>query len=377
MKITTLNKIHKSGTDFLKAKGCSINESDNPEMILVRSEKIDPNQLPKDLLVIARAGVGVNNIPIEQLTKIGVPVLNTPGANASAVRDIVFGSMICYMRNLLSATQAISKDNISKIEDIKKSYQGMELIGKTMLVIGLGAIGKLVAKTGIGFGINVVAYDPFISFEESKYCHKYGIRMIKDLTLATSIADIITIHVPLNSETKNIINFRLLSKCTHKPLILNFSRAEIAESSAVMKAIHLELISGYITDFPTPEIIGSKKTLCLPHIGATTIETEEQCSIIAARNAWEYLAFGSITSSVNFPSMHLGQPDGHRICLVHADLPNMLGEITGIIGKKDINIDQLNNAARAGLAYTIIDIRDKININLFEQIPGMIKCRLI
>lgn len=377
MQVKTLNKINSKGIAYLTQRGCEINTGKQPNLILVRSSEISANDLADELLVIARAGVGVNNIPIAELTKLGVPVLNTPGANATAVRDLVFGSLICFMRQLLPAVSNIDKTNIEKVEDIKKNYVGRELIGKTLFIIGLGAIGKLVAKTATGFGISVVAYDPFIKPAEINYCNNYGIKVVTDIAQGIKLADMVSVHIPFNKQTKDFINLPLLQFAQNRPIILNFSRAGIVDVAAITQALDDNLIAGYITDFPVVELLNKPNTLLLPHIGATTFETEEQCALVAAKNAWEYLRYGSITSSVNFPSMHLGPNINSRICCIHHDSPNILAEITGIIGSNDINIDALHNSARAGLAYTVIDIPKKIDLAKISKIGGMIRCRQI
>ena len=373
--VKTLNKIHKAGLEFLKERNCLINQSEQPELILVRSEKIELKAIPQSLQVIARAGAGVNNIPVAELTKIGIPVINTPGANATAVRDIVFGSLICLQRNLIPANQAVTLTNYDQVEQIKSQFSGNELINKTMLVIGLGAIGELVAKTAIGFGMHVTGFDPFISSDKASYLKNKGLQIFASINDACKQADIISLHVPLNEQNRHIINAEIIATFANKPIILNFSRSGIVDDTEIKQGINNNLIQGYITDFPTKAALESKQILCLPHIGAASMETEQRCALIAADKAWQYLKYGAISNSVNFPNMQLGPPEQHRLCLIHHDQPNTLSMITSIIGAENINIAQMHNAARSGLAYTVLDLEQLPDIKQFEQIPGMIKWR--
>ena len=379
MEVKTLNNINRAGLNFLLEKGCSIDKSLNPKIMLLRSHKLLLSEIATSVIVIARAGAGTNNIPVSDLTNLGIPVINTPGANASAVRDLVFGSIITYNRNLIQAAQIINTSNLADIEQLKKAYTGYELNGKTMLIIGLGAIGRLVAKTAISFGINVFGFDPVITKDDKNYLIKVGVNILESLADACKQADIITIHVPFNNETKNLFNQDLIRICKDSSLILNFSRTGIVDDKAITNAIKLQKIRGYITDFPnTHTIINNQQNIMnLPHIGAATNESEAQCALIAARKSWEYIAYGSISSSVNFPTIKLGEPTSPRLCIIHSNTPKMLGQITNLIAKKNININNLHNDSRAELAYTVIDLSQTISENIFQEIKGVIKVRMM
>ena len=379
MQVKTMNNINHAGLSFLLEKGCSINKSLAPEIMLLRSHQLLLSEIPKSVMVIARAGAGTNNIPVSDLTNLGIPVINTPGANASAVRDLVFGSIISFNRNLLQAAQAINTNNLADVEQLKKSYTGYELNAKTMLIIGLGAIGRMVAKTAISFGINVIGYDPVLTKDDRNHLSKVGINIIESLADACKHADIITIHVPYNKMTKNLLNQDLINICKDSSLILNFSRAGIVDDQAITSAIKLKKIRGYITDFPNTHTIvrNQNGVMNLPHIGAATNESEAQCALIAASKAWEYIAYGSISSSVNFPTIKLGKPLTPRLCIIHSNIPNMLGQITNLIAKKNINIKNLYNDSRAEIAYTVIDLSQTIAENIFQEIDGVIKVRII
>ena len=379
MNVKTLNNINHAGLNFLKKKGCSINKSLNPKIILLRSHKLLLSEIPKSLMVVARAGTGTNNIPVSDLTNLGIPVINTPGANASAVRDLVFGSIISFNRNLVQATQVINTSNLADVEQLKKTYTGYELNGKTMLIIGLGTIGRMVAKTAISFGVNVIGYDPMITTDDQNHLSKIGINIIESLADACKHADIITIHVPYNKMTKNLLNQDLINICKDSSLILNFSRAGIVDDQAITTKIKLKKIRGYITDFPSAHTIDTNLhgIMNLPHIGAATNESEALCALVAASKAWEYVAYGSISSSVNFPTIKLGKPLASRLCIIHSNTPKMLGQITNLIAKKNININNLCNDSRSEIAYTVIDLSQTISENIFQEINGVIKVRII
>lgn len=380
MHVKTLNNINIKGLNFLESKGFIINSTQPAEILLVRSKEITNADITSSLEVVARAGAGVNNIPVAELTNKGIPVINTPGANALAVRDLVFGSLICFKRNLLAATAQVELSNSEQIEDLKSKFCGNNLSGKTLAVVGLGAIGKEVACAALTFGLNVVGYDPMISEQQRSVLLSRGIKVLPSMSSLILDADIITVHVPLNEKTKNLINLDLLKICRKPTIVMNFSRAGIVNESDIIEAINTRVIKGHITDFPSKQLIGKKNIMCLPHLGASTYETEEQCSLIAATKAWKYYAYGAISNSVNFPSMSLNQPINSRICIIHQNKPNILGLITSLLGTYSINIDELHNSAKLDLAYTALDISQAIPEQLIAQIRGIaevIKVRVL
>ena len=352
-KIKTLNAISDVIHEELSAEQYVISpEEPVPEGILVRSAVMHDAPLNPELLGIARAGAGVNNIPLDKCTKQGIAVFNTPGANANAVAELVLG---------------------------EGQFVGPELRGKTLGVIGLGAIGRLVANAAsAGFGMKVVGCDPFISVE-SAWALSSSVRRAATNEDVFAQADYITFHVPLNDKTRGSINAATIAKMKKGAILLNFSRGELANTADVKAALASGQLGGYVTDFPCEELLGVEKVTCIPHLGASTPESEDNCARMAAAELRDYLEVGSIRNSVNLPDVPLGAPEGIRVLVIHENIPNMVATITTCVSAEQINIDNLVNKSRKDVAVTVMELSDrpsKMALNVISSIAGVIRVRV-
>ena len=338
-----------------------------------------------DLLAIGRAGAGVNNIPIDRCSKAGIVVFNTPGANANAVAELVIAGLLMSGRNIAGGidwakTLKGQGAEVGKlVEKGKSQFVGPEMRGKTLGVIGLGAIGALVANAASrGLGMNVVGYDPFISVESawslSTSIHRAG---SADEVLAQ--ADYMTFHVPLNDKTRGSINAEMIGKLKDGAGILNFSRGELADTAAVKEALESGKLRSYVTDFPSDEMLCRDKVVCIPHLGASTPESEENCARMAAAEIRDYLEYGSIHNSVNFPELPLGAPEGARVLVLHENIPNMISTISAAVAREGINIDNLVNRSRKDMAVTVMELPTKPSqaaLDAIAKIPGVVRIRV-
>lgn len=359
------------GSDYL----LSDNEA-NPEGILVRSAQCHNMPFNSALKAIARAGAGTNNIPIDYCTKNGIVVFNTPGANANAVKELVFAAIMMSSRNLLEAVEWCKtlKGKGKEIPDIvekgKSMFVGQEVKGKTLGVIGLGAIGVMVANEGQDIGLKVYGYDPFISVE-----HAWGLN--RSVRRATSLEDLvancdyISIHVPLNKDTHGYFNARLCSMVKQGATLLNFSRGEIVDSDAVLAGLEVGMLKNYIVDFPTDEMLSAKGVVCIPHLGASTPESEENCAEMAAKQLKDFLENGNIKNSVNMPDCYMARSGGMRICIINENKPNMIGQLTAALALKHANIANMINKSRGNVAYTIFDLDEHVNDGLVEKLKSI------
>jgi D-3-phosphoglycerate dehydrogenase len=356
-------------------------QEEDPAAILVRSADCRERPINKSLLAIARAGAGINNIPIAQCTQAGVAVFNTPGANANAVKELAMCCMLLASRNVMEgvawANSLTGSDIPLQVEQGKRKFVGGELAGKTLAVIGLGAIGVMVANDAHAIGMHVIGYDPFISVE-----HAWGlsrsIRRGNSLEETLPHCDYVTVHIPLMEQTRGFINARMLSLMKPGAMLLNLARGELADNAAVLAAVDSGAISRYITDFPDEELINHSGIICVPHLGATTPESEENCARMAARELHEYLAYGNICNSVNLPQCVMGPSGEHRICVLHRNITNMVGQITAVIAAQDCNIANMINKSRGDIAYTILDLDNPLPENAMRrlsEISGMMRVR--
>lgn len=385
-KIQTLNKISSEGLSIFPRDEYEIaSEITNPDAILVRSADMHSLELPSTLKAIARAGAGVNNIPVEKCTERGIVVFNTPGANANAVKELVICSLILASRKLVEginwAKSLIGKgDEVPNlIEKGKSNFVGPEIKGKKLGVIGLGAIGVLVANDALSLGMEVIGYDPFISLESAWNLSKEVKRaMVLEQLIAES--DYITLHVPLVDKTKGMINktrFELMKKGV---ILLNFSRNGLVNNEDLKEAIEKGIISCYVTDFPDEDLLKMEKVICIPHLGASTPEAEENCAKMAAKQLKDFLEEGIIKNSVNFPETYLPPTDDHRIIIANKNIPNMIGQITEVLAKKNINISDMINKHLGDIAYNIIDINtqlDEKDVETLKNINGVIMVRVV
>ncbi|PKG23368.1 phosphoglycerate dehydrogenase [Niallia nealsonii] len=388
--IKTLNNIAENGLKVFNKENYVIdNDSDNPDAIVVRSFNMHQTPLGDDLKAIARAGAGVNNIPVEKCTEQGIVVFNTPGANANAVKEMVLTCLMASSRNLFDGvawtkTLVNEGDQIPKlVEAGKKQFVGNEIKGKTLGVIGLGAIGALVANNALDLDMDVIGFDPFISVDTAWNLSRNVQRAMTIEELFAS-ADYITVHVPLTNDTRGMFNQGTFSIMKQGVQILNFSRGELVNETDMEQALENGKVGRYITDFPNEAVLKMKNTIPVPHLGASTAESEENCAIMAARQVKDFLETGNIKNSVNFPGVYLPYAGKQRVAAFHKNVPNMVGQMTLSISSLGLNIADMVNRSRGEYAYTMIDIDNEVTGDilpaLYEkiaQIEGVVSTRLI
>lgn len=384
-KIQTLNEIsdvihqHLSAEKYLIAK-----EEPVPDGILVRSADMHCLTLPDSLFAIARAGAGTNNVPIEECNKRGVVVFNTPGANANAVAELVVCGLMLGSRNIAGGIEWVQTlkgkgaDVPKLVEKGKNQFVGPEVRGKVLGVVGLGAIGAIVANTAAqGLGMDVLGNDPFISVE-SAWSLSRSIKRCNTREEIYGQADYITVHVPLSDKTTKMIDAASIAKMKDGVHLLNFSRAELVDIDAMKAALESGKVASYVTDFPVDELIGVKNAVVIPHLGASTPESEENCAHMAAMELRDYLEFGQIRNSVNFPEILLGSSESNRILVIHENVPSMVSAISAAVGSRHINIDNMQNKSRKEMAITVLELDDHPEEALIEEIralPGVIRVR--
>lgn len=379
--IRCMNKIDPNGLKLLDGMyqyGEDVTEEDG---ILVRSQSLYDYDFPKSLCTIARAGAGVNNIPIAACTEKGIAVFNTPGANANAVKELTLMALFLASRDVVGGIEwekslNDSADFAKVVEKGKGRFGGQEIQGKKLGVIGLGAIGVLVANTAVKLGMEVYGYDPFISVESAWSLSKW-VKHVTNLNELFEEADYITLHVPLNDSTRNIINAEAIAKMKDGVRILNFARGELVNEEDLIAGLRSGKIHRYLTDFGSYALLQEEKAVCLPHLGASTQESEENCAIMAVKELKDYLENGNITNSVNLPSVIEPRTTSHRICIIHKNVPNMLGQLTSVLGTNHINIENLVNKARNDVAYTMIDTNSEADVAALEAIENVIRVRIV
>ncbi|AHA29930.1 phosphoglycerate dehydrogenase [Exiguobacterium sp. MH3] len=359
-------------------------ETEQPDAFLVRSKDLHDMRFPDSLKAVARAGVGVNTIPLDQLANRGIPVFSTPGANANAVKELVIGSLFLTARklvpSLLWTNNLRGPDIPERIEANKKQFVGTELLGKRIGIVGLGAIGANLANTLHELGMTVTGYDPHMSVESAWRVSNQIQRatQLEDL-LATS--DYITLHLPLVDATTGLLNASLFSKMKHGATLLNFSRGELVDEQALADVLRSGRLANYVTDFPNAFILSLPRVIALPHIGASTSEAEENCAIMAVDQLRLFLETGNVRNAVNFPAVELPFTGKRRITIAHHNIPNMVGQIASVLAQESINIANMINGSKDAIAYTIIDIDnhadESISLDRLNQIPGVLKTRLL
>lgn len=384
-KIQTLNKISKKGLSVLGKNYDISDECANPDGIILRSYKMHDMELPASLKAVARAGAGVNNIPIDKCSEKGIVVFNTPGANANAVKELVICALLLSSRKVVQGIEWAKtlKDEGEQagalVEKGKSNFVGPEIEGKTLGVIGLGAIGVKVANAAHHLGMNVIGFDPYLSVDAAWHLTRFAEKAnsLEDLLAAS---DYITIHVPATPSTKGMINSEAFAKMKKGARLLNFSRDTLVDSADVQEALADGTLSAYITDFATAELLNNDKVICMPHLGASTPESEENCAVMASEEIKDFLENGNIKNSVNYPACDMGEKNGVRITIAHKNIPNVLKHITDLISSKGINIDNMLNKSRGDYAYTMLDLKEKIDPaveNEIEAIDGVIKVTLL
>lgn len=382
--IKTLNKISSIGLDkFDTAKYTYGDNIENPDAILVRSASMHDMEMPDSLLAIARAGAGVNNIPVDACAEQGIVVFNTPGANANAVKELVICGLLLSSRKVTKAidwckTIKDEGDNVGKVvEKGKSAFAGPEIKGKTLAVIGLGAIGRLVAEAAVDLGMKVIGYDPFLP-EDAEL--KAGIILNNNLDEIFPAADYITLHVPLTPETKGLVCAETIEKMKDTVRVLNFARGDLANSADVVDALENGRMAAYVTDFPSAKVIGVDGVIAIPHLGASTPESEENCASMGALQIIDFLENGNIKNSVNMPAVSMAKTGVARITIIHKNQPNMIATITDTISKDGINIASFEDKNRGAWAYTIIDLDSEASQQVIDDITaidGVIKVRVI
>ena len=383
-RIQTLNAISDIIHTQLNDQYAISKEEAAPDAILVRSAAMHEMEFGPELQAIGRAGAGVNNIPIDRCSKSGIVVFNTPGANANAVAELVIAGLLMSGRNIsggidwAKGLKGQGTEVGKLVEKGKSQFVGPEMRGKTLGVIGLGAIGALVANAASrGLGMKVLGYDPFISVE-SAWSLSTSIRHAGSADEVLEQADYVTFHIPLNDKTRGTINAEMISKMKDGAGILNFSRGELADTAAVIEALESGKLRSYVTDFPSDDLLCRDKVVCIPHLGASTPESEENCARMAAAEIRDYLENGSIHNSVNFPEVQLGKPEAARILVLHENIPNTISPISAAVAHEGINIENLVNKSKKEMAVTVMDIPKlptQAALDSIARIPGVVRVR--
>jgi D-3-phosphoglycerate dehydrogenase len=385
-KILTLNNISVAGLERLPRDGYEVaSEIQHPDAILVRSFNMHDMEIPESVKAIGRAGAGVNNIPVDAMSKRGVPVFNAPGANANAVKELVIAGMLIAARNLVqgwSFARGLTGDDaqISKqVEAGKKDFAGMELPGRTLGVVGLGAIGVQVANAAHALGMKVIGYDPDITVQ-SAWQMSSDVEQASGIDDLLSQVDFVTFHVPLVDATRHMINAERLRTMKNKVVLLNFSRNGIIDDEAVVKALDNGKIYAYVCDFPSNLLKDHPRVVTLPHLGASTQEAEDNCAIMVADEIRDYLENGNVRNSVNFPKVYMKRYEGYRLAVVNENVPNMLGQISTTLAESGFNIVDMINKSKRDLAYTLVDVDGEVSQECIDRIsatPGVLAVRAL
>ena len=384
-KIYCLNNIAKVGTDGFRSGYSLIDSMDEAAGVLVRSADMKEMTFPAGLRAIARAGAGVNNIPLDRCAQEGIVVFNTPGANANSVKELVLCGMLLASRDIVGGIgwvreNAGDPDIAKSTEKAKKAFAGNELMGKTLGVIGLGAIGVLVANAAVALGMKVYGFDPYLSVNSAWNLSPLAIHAEK-VEEVYAVSDFVTIHVPATANTKGMINAEAISRMKPGAVLLNFARDTLVDEQALADALESGAISRYVSDFPTPASARMKNAIVIPHLGASTEEAEDNCAVMAVRQLQDYLDNGNIHNSVNYPEISLGICETEaRVGILHRNIPNMLSQITNFFGNQGLNIENLANKSRGDYAYTLLDISHPMphdTVERLKEIDGVIRVRRI
>jgi D-3-phosphoglycerate dehydrogenase len=381
--IKLLNKIAKVGTDRLDRNYFNVGEDvDAPYGIMVRSANMLDMEFNPELRAIARAGAGVNNIPIDRCTEAGIVVFNTPGANANAVKELVICGLMLSSRDVVGGVEwakTLTEDVAKQVEKGKSKFAGVEVHGKTLGVIGLGAIGGMVANTAVHLGMDVVGCDPYLSVEGA-WNLNHHVHKAATYDEVYEKADYLTLHVPSTPTTKGMINKDTLAKMKDGVRILNFSRADLVVAADLKEALESGKVASYVTDFPTEEVIGVKGVVAIPHLGASTEESEDNCAVMAAMELSDYMINGNIKNSVNFPAISMPRSGDCRLCILHKNVPAMLAQFTALCSEQGINIENMTNKSRADVAFTILDVTgtpDDASIAKLKAMDNVMRVRVL
>ena len=383
LKVKLMNKIAKVGTDVLSANKYEVSaDVQNEDAILVRSAALHDMEFSPNLRAIARCGAGVNNIPIDKCTENGIVVFNTPGANANAVKELAIAALILASRDVIGGVKWVEglageTDVAKKVEAGKSAFVGHELAGKTLGVIGLGAIGGMVANAAISLGMKVMGYDPYIT-AKAAWSLAPSVSQASDYADIFKHCDYITLHVPATPQTKNMICEKTIAQMKDGVRILNLARADLVCAADLKAALESQKVSAYITDFPTDETAGVKGIIAIPHLGASTVESEDHCAVMASQQLDEFLTCGNIRNSVNFPTVGIPLSEQPRVCIMNKNIPNMLTQITSAFSAENINIENLANGSKGEVAYTIVEtnvMADEKIIKKLSEIEGVFGVR--
>jgi len=386
-RIKALNKISNAGLAHLDKSrfqvGSDVTDEDG---ILVRSADMHDYIFPDSLRCIARAGAGTNNIPIDRCSENGIVVFNTPGANANAVKELVITAMLIASRDILGGAEWVQEqahtpnvDLATAVEKGKSTFAGPELYHKTLGIIGLGAIGVLVANVALELGMDVYGYDPFLSVDTALRLDRH-VHVVNNIDDLYKVSDYITIHVPYNNSTRDTINAEAISKMKGQVRIINLARGGLVNDDDMIEALETGRVARYVTDFPDEKIATAKNVIALPHLGASTPESEENCAVMAVRQLQDYLLNGNIRNSVNLPDVSQGWSGIARLCLIHKNVPGMLTQITTALSDDGINVENLTNKAKKDYAYTMVDVNSRITNEVSDElrsIPGIIRVRVL
>lgn len=386
-RIKTLNKISNAGLVHLDQTRFQVGtDVENEDGVLVRSASMHDYVFPNALRAIARAGAGTNNIPIDRCSENGIVVFNTPGANANAVKELVVAAMLIASRDILGGADWVKEQartpevNVAEaVEKVKSAFAGPELYRKTLGVIGLGAIGALVCNIALDLGMDVYGYDPFLSVDAALRLDRH-VRVVKDVNELYKVADYITIHIPFNGSTKDFINAEAIAKMKGQVRILNLARGGLVNNDDMIQALESGRVAKYVTDFPDSQITTVKNVIALPHLGASTPESEENCAVMAARQLGDYLVNGNITNSVNLPNVSQEWSGIARLCLIHKNVPAMLTRIMSALSDDGINVENMTNKSKKDYAYTMVDVNTRITDQVADElrvIPGVIRVRVL
>ena len=385
-RIKTFNKISPMGLNRMEPEHYTYSDNETDEDgILVRSAKLHDYPFPDSLLAIARAGVGVNNIPIDRCSEAGIAVFNTPGANANAVKELVLCAMLMGSRDVDGGIQWVRQqvesgvDITTVVDKGKSAFVGPELYKKTLGVIGLGAIGSLVANVALDMGMDVYGYDPFLSVDAALRLDRH-IHVVKDIKELYKRADYITIHIHYTEKTAHMIDETAISAMKRGVRFINLARGEIVDDDAMLAALDTGRVAAYVTDFPNNRLVGAPHVVAMPHLGASTPESEQNCAIMAVDQLKDYLENGNIRNSVNFPNVYLDRSGVMRMCIIHKNIPAMLASITTLLSKDGVNVENLSNKSKGDYAYTMVDLGSKVAESVIEDVkhlPNVIRVRVI
>ena len=377
-RVRIYNQIAKKGLDTFDSKDVVVAKAlDHPQAILLRSHKLQTEEIEPSVLAIARAGAGINNIPLSYCTEQGIVVFNTPGANANSVKELVLAALLLSSRDVIGGVNFVSNLNENDaeqfdyvVESNKKQFKGKELSKRTLGIIGLGSIGSAVAKAALDLGMKVVGYDPALSIEAA-WSLPSQVKRMDQLDSLYEVSDYVTLHVPVLPQTRNLINTESFKHFQRGTALLNFSRGEIVNDASVLEALSSELLSYYFTDFPDRIFMGNSRVYATPHLGASTMEAEENCAIMAAEQLDEFIRFGNIKNSVNFPDVRLDSNAQYRIAVANRNVPGLLGELMSVLADKNINVIDMINKSRGDVAYNLIAIDAQPPIGLIETINSI------